>query len=78
MQINNNVFHDFITGTPDASTASSAAATSAQVDVNPTTVVDMSSCDEDEKTFSNDPVDTAAPLNEAVSVVSALGKEEWC
>ena len=76
--LTNNKFHDFMTGTPDASTSSSAAATSAQVDVNPTTVVDMSSCDEEEKTFSNDPVDTASPLNEAASVVSALFKEERC
>ena len=53
-----------------ASTAASAVATSFEVDVNPTTVVD------EEKTFSNDPVDTAAPLNEAVSVVSVLCKEE--
>ena len=64
--------------TPDASTAASAAATRFEVDVNPTTVVDTSSCVDEEKTFSNDPVDTATPLNEAVSVVSALSKEEWC
>ena len=67
-----------MTGTPDTSTAASAVATSFEVDVNPTTVVDTRSRVDEEKNFSNDPVETAAPLNEAVSVVSALCKEERC